>query len=220
VSLSKKMGDTHEAHLSEILGGAVTRGSGNQWKAQMDGRHNRMKRRFAFAWDGKSTLKASISVSLKMWRKAREQSGGERPLLALRFYNTEKLDDVLDDLVVLDLNDFAELLEVAESVKRQPTQIVVIQIPGSLSVRAQYQSLSPDYRFIMFRDGEVSWPREVVIDRQEDVFSNYYWAMPEEELRAIRKRDPRWSVIVDGVTIEGPVIVYRNQEPVLVQEDL
>jgi hypothetical protein len=120
MSLAKKMGDAHENFLTEILGGRKTRASGSVWKDQMDGRHNRMDVPFAFAWDGKSTLAASVSVSRKMWEKAREQAAGERPLLGLRFYDTERLD-VGEDLVVMSAHDFAEMLE--EANKLSPVQI-------------------------------------------------------------------------------------------------
>ncbi len=57
-----------------------------------------------------STRAKSIGVTRAMWEKAKEQAGGERPLLPLRFYDTDKLDVGLD-LVVLSLDDFAEMLE-------------------------------------------------------------------------------------------------------------
>lgn len=114
MSLNHRMGDRHENDLVAALGGYKTRGSGAQWRDQMDGRLNRLVHRFAFAWDGKSTLARSISVTRAMWAKAREQASGERPMLALRFYDTEKLDVGLD-LVVLSLDDFTELLERANA---------------------------------------------------------------------------------------------------------
>lgn len=114
MSLNKRMGDKHEAFLTSILGGRRTRGSGNQWHNPMDGRTSHMTRRYAFAWDGKSTLKRSISVSREMWQKAVEQTGGERPMIALRFYDTESLD-VGVDLAVVNLHDLAELIETANN---------------------------------------------------------------------------------------------------------
>lgn len=110
MSLNSRMGRVHEEFLVKILGGRKTKASGSQWTDQMDGRHGRHLQEFAFAWDGKSTLAKSIGVTRAMWEKAKEQAGGERPMLPLRFYNTEKLDVGLD-LVVIDLNDFAEMLE-------------------------------------------------------------------------------------------------------------
>jgi hypothetical protein len=111
VSLNHDMGEAHEKFLADLLGGHQTRGSGNQWQNPADGRTSRMHVPFAFAWDGKSTMHKSSTVSLAMWDKIREQAGGERPMLALRFYcdENQKLD-VLRDLVVVDAHDFAELL--------------------------------------------------------------------------------------------------------------
>jgi hypothetical protein len=112
VSLNKRMGDKHEEFLVDLFGGRQTRGSGNQWHNPMDGRTSRMTTRYAFAWDGKSTLAQSVSVSRKMWQKAVEQAGGERPMIGVRFYDNEGLDVGLD-LVVMSAHDAAELIEAA-----------------------------------------------------------------------------------------------------------
>jgi hypothetical protein len=114
VSLNKRMGDKHEAFLTDILGGRQSRGSGNQWHNPMDGRTSRMTTRYAFAWDGKSTLSKSVSVTREMWKKAVEQAGGERPMIGIRFYDTEALDVGLD-LALVNLHDLVEVLERANS---------------------------------------------------------------------------------------------------------
>ncbi|MFJ4902817.1 hypothetical protein [Streptomyces sp. NPDC088727] len=111
-TLNQGMGDHHENHLAETLGMRQTRGSGNQWRDQMDAKHDRTSTQYAFAVDGKSTLAKSISISRDMWAKAVEQAGGERPMLGLRFYDTAALK-VHADLVACDLLDFAELLQAA-----------------------------------------------------------------------------------------------------------
>lgn len=112
----KKMGDRHEEYLAELFGGRMSRGSGNQWREPADGRHEHHEP-YAFAWDGKSTLASSISVTRTMWTKIMEQAGGERPMLGIRFYDTRDLD-VGHDLVVLRAEDLsemrAELLELRE----------------------------------------------------------------------------------------------------------
>lgn len=112
--LNKRMGDLHEQHVANVLGQRQTRGSGNQWRDQMDSKHDRTSCVFAFANDGKSTLGKSIGVSLAMWTKAVEQAGGERPMLTLRFYADASLTKVLADLAACDLLDFAEMREDAE----------------------------------------------------------------------------------------------------------
>lgn len=109
MSVNKDMGDRHEEFLADIFGGTMSRGSGNQWHNQMDGRTSRKQEEFAFAWDGKSTLALSLSVTRAMWRKAVEQAGGERPMLGLRFYENSRLD-VGYDLVVISAHDMAEML--------------------------------------------------------------------------------------------------------------
>lgn len=109
---TRAMSDKHEDYLARVLGGRKTRGSGNQPANQMDGRHASLIERFAFAWDGKSTLGKSISVTEEMWLKAEEQCHSERPMLALRWYNTERLDVGLD-LVTIGLDDFVELRDAA-----------------------------------------------------------------------------------------------------------
>ncbi|MET7363313.1 hypothetical protein ABZS76_33415 [Streptomyces sp. NPDC005562] len=113
MSLNKDMGDTHEAYFADLLGQRQTRGSGNQWRDPIDARHNRLDTNWAYASDGKSTLKKSISVSLASWKKAVEQAGGERPSMPLRFYADAALT-VAADLMLCDLLDFAEMRDAAQ----------------------------------------------------------------------------------------------------------
>lgn len=96
--------------MAEALGGRMTRGSGNQFANQMDGRHDHFEEFMAFAWDGKSTLGKSISVTREMWDKAVEQSHGERPMLGLCFYDDERLQGYTD-LVIMEMDDLKELRE-------------------------------------------------------------------------------------------------------------
>jgi hypothetical protein len=114
MALTKRMGNAHEVFLVGLFGGRQAPGSGNQWRNPMDGRTSRKHQRFAFAWDGKSTLRASLSIPLSMIAKARTQAGGERPMIGLRWYRSEALD-VLQDWVAVDAYDFAEVLERANN---------------------------------------------------------------------------------------------------------
>lgn len=108
-NLRHRMAENHERYLAQVLGGRKAPGSGSGFANPMDGRQNRYNQACAFAWDGKSTLAKSIGVSLDMWEKAVEQAHGERPMLALRFYTSERLSVGLD-LVTLKLDDFVEVL--------------------------------------------------------------------------------------------------------------
>ncbi|MFE0490164.1 hypothetical protein [Streptomyces griseoaurantiacus] len=112
--LNKAMGDRHEAYVAEVLGQRQTRGSGNQWRDQMDSKHDRTSCVFAFANDGKSTLGKGVTITRAMWAKALEQAGGERPMLTLRWYADASLTKVDIDLAACDLLDFAEMREDAE----------------------------------------------------------------------------------------------------------
>jgi hypothetical protein len=110
---TRDLSDKHEEFLADLLGGRCTRGSGNQFNDQMDGR-NAVGTPFGLAWDGKATLGKGVTVTQEMWQKAREQAGAETPALALRWYASERLDPALD-LMVLDVHDFTALLEAARA---------------------------------------------------------------------------------------------------------
>ncbi len=104
------MADKHEEEIIDLIGGRNTRGSGNQWRDKLDGKHE-LSDHFGFAWDAKSTRKGSFSVSKKLWDKIRNEAEGQRPLLPIRFYEDSPRLKTELDLVVLTLDDFAELLE-------------------------------------------------------------------------------------------------------------
>lgn len=110
---TRDMSDAHENFLARILDGRKSRGSGNQFNDQMDGRNRFHETAFPLAWDGKSTLSKSVGVTLEMWAKAAEQAGAEIPLLALRFYTNERLTAIGADLVTLSIHDFVEILDSA-----------------------------------------------------------------------------------------------------------
>lgn len=116
MSLNNDMGDEHEDYLAALFGGTKSKGSGNQWKDPMDGRTSRKHLKFAFAWDGKSTLAKSMSIPRTMLAKAVEQALGERPMIGVRFYRDEKLR-VDEDWVLVKAEDFAEVLAAANGIE-------------------------------------------------------------------------------------------------------
>jgi hypothetical protein len=107
---TRAMSDSHEIFLAHIFGGRRSINSGAQANDQADGRNRRYDTVFPAAWDGKATMGKSHSITLETWDKLVEQSHGEHPILALRWYADERLH-VRRDLVVLDAHDLAELLE-------------------------------------------------------------------------------------------------------------
>lgn len=123
---TRDMSDSHENFLAQIFEGRKSRGSGNQFNDQMDGRNRFHETAFPLAWDGKSTLGKSVGVTMEMWEKAVEQAGAEIPVLALRFYTNDRLTAVGADLVTLSIHDFVEILDSAR--KHQATKTVYNRI--------------------------------------------------------------------------------------------
>lgn len=113
MSLNRKMSDAHEEDLAEWFDGRVTPGSGNGFANPMDVRQHRSTQAVAFAVDGKSTRAKSISVTRAMLDKAREQSHGERPCVALRFYDDDRLRG-FEDWACVPMDDLLELMERSE----------------------------------------------------------------------------------------------------------
>jgi hypothetical protein len=111
---TRALSDKHEDDIASLFGGRRTRGSGNQFRDQLDvrmtpGRHTP----FAFGFDGKATRGRSLSVSLDGWQKLIDQAHDLRPAMPLRFYAPDNTLTPVRDLVVIELNLFAELLESA-----------------------------------------------------------------------------------------------------------
>lgn len=102
------MGHRHEADVAEALGMAMTRGSGNGADKGDAAHHHDLP--FAFRIDAKSTKGKQIAVTLAMLAKLREQAGGERPALPLRWYANEALTKVAEDWIAVTLADFSELI--------------------------------------------------------------------------------------------------------------
>lgn len=113
---TRKMSIRHEQDVADRLGGRLTRGSGSTWVDQTDGKHSTQEgRAYPFSWDCKSTLGKSMSISRATIAKLREQTAaGLFPLLPIRFYRDERLTMVDEDLVVLDLELFEDILADAE----------------------------------------------------------------------------------------------------------
>lgn len=107
---TRQMSDAQEEHIAEVFGVRRTRGSGNQWRDQMDDRSHRMDEAVAFAFDGKSTFGQSVGVKRSELDKATEQAHAERPVMAYRFYEDWTLKHFID-WYLLQENDLLELVE-------------------------------------------------------------------------------------------------------------
>jgi len=124
-----EMARLHEEFLAELHDGRNSRGSGQTWQDPGDGRGNRLTTGFAFAWDGKSTCGKGIPVDRATIAKIREQAGGERPEIALRFYDTEDLERVGEDWIAIPAADFGELL-IAARLTEQHTHAGASPVPS------------------------------------------------------------------------------------------
>lgn len=107
---TRQMSDAQEEHIAEVFGVRRTRGSGNQFRDQMDDRGHRMDEAVALAFDGKSTLGDSISIKKADLDKADEQAYGEAPVMAYRFYDDWTLKRFQDRYLVTE-NTLLELVQ-------------------------------------------------------------------------------------------------------------
>jgi hypothetical protein len=108
-----EMGRRHDVYLAEIVGGRKTAGSGSQFHDQGDARVSRATRRFGFCAEGKSTRGKGLTIQVDTYFKLLEQAGGDRPVLGLRWYLNDRLDEHADLIAMLP-SDFAEIREAAE----------------------------------------------------------------------------------------------------------
>lgn len=109
-----KMAEKHEGHVAKLLGGHRSKASGSQWTDQADGRTDHTEQEFAFAWDCKSTLAKSHTITTEMLDKLEEQAQGERPMMPLRWYADDSLREWRDWVLIL-LDDAAEMIHEAEN---------------------------------------------------------------------------------------------------------
>lgn len=112
VPSTTEMARRHEEHAAGVVGGTRNRGSGNQWQAQTDG-GNAPDDRFGFRLECKATKGASLTITLAMIAKIKEQAQGHRWAIPLRWYANERLTSVAAELWAIEEADFSELLDAA-----------------------------------------------------------------------------------------------------------
>lgn len=122
MSVISRLANLHEEFIASVLRGRKTKASGSQWNDPGDGRHNRHNHLtpFAFGWDCKCAMPGtkSISITRDMLDKIIEQAGGERPMIPLRFYATER-GAVQYDWLAMPVSDLVEMIEYMEDLVRQ-----------------------------------------------------------------------------------------------------
>jgi len=117
-----EMGRRHVERAAEALGCVPSSGSGNRWQNPADGRSPHDKP-YPLALEGKSTRGKSISVTLEMIAKLREQSLGENPVLPMCWYGTDDLTEVLEDWAAVPLDFLAEVLVSARKFVELETEL-------------------------------------------------------------------------------------------------
>jgi hypothetical protein len=108
-----QMANYHEDYLAQLNEGVRSRGSGSQPHDKGDGRNQHLDPAdggFSFCWDGKSTLGKGITVTREMIDKITEEAAGERPMLGLRWYDTDNLQRVGADWIAVSGADWCEVL--------------------------------------------------------------------------------------------------------------
>jgi hypothetical protein len=116
--LNHRMAELHEAWFAKLFAGIQHPGSGNHPANQADGRRSYYRFGMGWVWDCKSTLAASISVTMAAWDKLTEQVGLDHPLMPLRLYLNNRLTECVD-LVVMKPEDLIEVLELLEEAERR-----------------------------------------------------------------------------------------------------
>jgi hypothetical protein len=153
---TRDMSDRHEDFLAELLGGRKTKGSGSHWRDQMDGKNDQHEQSHALVWDGKATQNASVSISRDMWAKACEQSGGLIPSVAIRFYSKGFLLKSELDLITLEANDFAAILEDAR--KAQIRGLEAASAAGVLrDVQNEERHARHRLAVLLDAEGDLTW---------------------------------------------------------------
>lgn len=106
----------HEAYAQKLLGLDSTICSGNKWNDPGDGidRSHPQENSFALIIDAKCTSTKSFSIKSDFLREWREKAAmlGKRFAMPIRF--EDLASDRVEDYVLLSLDDFSELLELAK----------------------------------------------------------------------------------------------------------
>jgi hypothetical protein len=112
-----------ERHLADLIPHAETTPASGSRRESHDVQTRPNDTRWRFRYEAKQTQAASISFKLSAWQQlvndTYSRGSEERPAWAIRFDGkAEGIDvPVLQDLIVVDLNDWVELLEELEKLR-------------------------------------------------------------------------------------------------------
>ena len=131
-----EMGRRHIEHVAEVLGIEPSAASGSKWQNPADGR-SAHDLPYAIAVEGKSTRGKSLTITLEMIAKLREQALGENPVLPLLWWGTDDLSVVTEDWAAVPLAFLGELLSSARKwveyeVSQPEPGAAVMPAPGTL----------------------------------------------------------------------------------------
>lgn len=123
------LSERHEAHLADVIPGG-TRVAGSGSKRESHDVSTPGGGWWQFRYEAKATQKKSYSLKLADFKDlvndVYSRSAEERPAWAVRYYGVgdPEVAPVLQDLVVVDLNDWVELLEELGRLRGKETESV------------------------------------------------------------------------------------------------
>jgi hypothetical protein len=109
---STKASQIYEDFLDRVLGGDKAHHSGAHFNNPTHDGQSGREAEFVFAWYAAATRGDSITVTNAMWEKAAKWALGDRPMVALRFYDSETIETGPRlDLAVVSLLTLTEMVD-------------------------------------------------------------------------------------------------------------
>jgi len=109
---STKASDIYEDFLDRVLGADKAHHSSAHFDNPTNSKQSEHEAEFVFAWNAAATRGDSITVTKAMWEKACEWAWGDRPMVALRFYDSETIETGPRlDLAVVSLLTLTEMMD-------------------------------------------------------------------------------------------------------------
>ena len=107
-----KAAELYEDFVARVLGGDKASRSTAHFHNPANAPTNGPADDFVFAWNTAATRSGSIEVSKAMWDRACQWAWGDRPMLALRFYDSQRVETSPRlDLAVVSLLTLTEMVD-------------------------------------------------------------------------------------------------------------